>query len=216
MGRFLALFILSFHFSSILGQPFIEDIRAFKKEDSLSLAGKCDILLIGSSSFTNWRDVGEYFPSYHIINRAFGGSTLLDQKRYVDDVVFPYTPKHILIYCGENDIANDIAVNGDTVFFRFQDLYHTVRRRMPTVKISYVSMKPSPSRFHLFHHYTIGNDKIKEFLTLQKNASFIDVGPSMLTIDGQPNKNIFLEDMLHMNSEGYKLWKQVILPYLSP
>src|SRR5689334_21758852 len=75
---------------------FWNDIQAFKKQDSAHFPGTNKILFVGSSSFTNWKDVLDYFPAYPIINRVFGGSTLLDQIRYVKDVVFPYKPKQVI------------------------------------------------------------------------------------------------------------------------
>jgi hypothetical protein len=45
---------------------------------------------VGSSSFTKWTDVQNYFPDHPIINRGFGGSTLLDVMMYAGDVILPY------------------------------------------------------------------------------------------------------------------------------
>ena len=36
----------------------------------------------------------------------------------------------------------------------------------------------------------------------------------MLEKDGKPMKNIFIEDQLHMNAYGYKIWQKLILPHL--
>jgi lysophospholipase L1-like esterase len=36
----------------------------------------------------------------------------------------------------------------------------------------------------------------------------------MLNNDGTPNKDIFGKDMLHMNADGYAIWKKMIQPYL--
>ena len=66
---------------------FWNDIQNFKRQDSTSLPPKNAILFIGSSSFTKWTDVQNYFPDYAIINRGFGGSTLLDQIRYEKDII---------------------------------------------------------------------------------------------------------------------------------
>lgn len=63
------------------------------------------MLFVGSSSFTKWTDVQNYFPGYKIINRGFGGYSLPDVIRYADNIVFPYHPKQIVNYCGENDLA---------------------------------------------------------------------------------------------------------------
>ena len=101
--------------------PFWKDIQNFKKQDSISFPPKNAILLIGSSSFTKWTDVQDYFPGYTIINRGFGGSILLDQIRYANDIIFPYQPKQIVIYCGENDLASSDSVTAQMVFDRFKE-----------------------------------------------------------------------------------------------
>ena len=68
--------------------PFAADIAAFKKQDSIQFPAKHQILFIGSSSFTKWKTVQQDFPDYKILNRAFGGSTLVDVIRYVASVIF--------------------------------------------------------------------------------------------------------------------------------
>ncbi len=194
--------------------PFHSEIESFKKQDSLNFPPSKAILFIGSSSFTKWTDVQDYFPGYPIINRGFGGSSLPDVIRYVDDIIFPYDPKQIVIYCGENDLAASDSVTANTVFSRFTQLFDLIRNRMPQVPIDFVSLKPSPSRAHLKKKMEAANIMIKDFLNNKKNASFIDVYPAMLSADGTPMTDIFIEDNLHMNARGYAIWKRIILPYL--
>src|SRR2546423_1259064 len=79
--------------------PFYDDIQIFKKQDSTNSPPLHAILFVGSSSFHLWTDVQSYFPNYTIINRGFGGSSLTDVIRYAEDIVFPYHPKEIVIYC---------------------------------------------------------------------------------------------------------------------
>ncbi len=193
--------------------PFWNDIQNFKKQDSVSFPPKNAILLIGSSSFTKWTDVQGYFPGYTIINRGFGGSTLLDEIRYVNDIVFPYQPKQIIIYCGENDLASSDTVTAPMVLDRFKQLFQMIRDKTEA-PIAYISMKPSPSRRHLFPKMREGNQLIKDFLATQKNTAFIDVHQKMLGPIGEPISEIFLDDSLHMNAKGYAIWKKEIEPYL--
>jgi lysophospholipase L1-like esterase len=193
--------------------PFWNDIQNFKKQDSVSFPPKNAILLIGSSSFTKWTDVQDYFPGYTIVNRGFGGSTLLDEIRYVNDIVFPYQPKQIIIYCGENDLASSDTVTAAMVFDRFKQLFQMIRGKTEA-PIADISMKPSPSRRHLFPKMRQGNQLIKDFLATQKNAVFIDVHQKMLNTLGEPFPEIFLSDSLHMNAKGYAIWQKEIQPYL--
>lgn len=202
--------VLSFH----SGKAFYKDIQDFKAADSVKMPPANAILLIGSSSFTYWRDVSAYFPGYTILNRGFGGSTLSDLIRYQDFIIYPYKPKQVLIYCGENDFASSDSVDVTMVVNRFKQLFWDIRVRLPKVPISYVAMKPSPSRYRLLPKYIEGNRQIRAFLATQKLTSFIDVFPAMLGPDGRPIGKLFTADSLHMNAEGYAIWQKIIRPYL--
>lgn len=194
--------------------PFAADIHQFKENDRLNPPPQDAILFIGSSSFTLWQDVQDYFPQFSIINRGFGGSTLTDQIRYADQIVFPYLPRQIVIYCGENDLANNDTVTGEMVSERFIELFNMIRSELPDTKITYISMKPSPSRWHLAEKFIHGNQGIREFIESKPHASFVDIWGLMLDDNDQPDQDLFLEDMLHMNRKGYAIWKQAIEPEL--
>ena len=195
-------------------QPFINEIKAFRKADSLTTPPKNVVLLVGSSSFTKWKDVQDYFPAHTMLNRGFGGSSLTDLIFYANDVLLKYKPKQILIYCGENDIAGSSTVTADTVFERFKTVYSTIRSKFKKVPIAFISMKPSPSREKYADVMQKGNALIKLFMEQQKRASYIDVYSSMLDANGKALTHIFIADKLHMNAEGYKIWQGVIAPYL--
>jgi lysophospholipase L1-like esterase len=194
--------------------PFWQDILKFKVQDSLRKPPVHPVLLVGSSSFTKWTDVQNYFPGYTILNRGFGGSTLPDLIRYEKDVIFRYHPKQIVIYCGDNDVASSDTITGETVFKRFVQLFADIRKEYSNVPVAFVSIKPSPSRWHLKDKDIAANNLIKDFLKKQKHASFINVWDAMLGADGKPNQEIFIEDNLHMNTKGYAIWQKIIQPYL--
>ena len=201
---------------SAQGAPFLEEVQAFKKLDSIHPPVKNAILLIGSSSFTRWVDVQDYFPNFPIVNRGFGGSTLPDVIHYAEEVIFPYAPKQILIYCGENDLSSADSVTATMVFNRFKQLFQIIRTRLPKVSVAFVSMKPSPSRERLRPKMVEGNNLIKNYLKKKKNTEFIDVYSKMFDLNGIVMKDIFIKDNLHMNAKGYAIWQKIIAPYLLP
>ena len=197
-------------------QPFYQDILAFRQTDSLQAPEPGSILLIGSSSFTMWKDVTDYFPGYNLINRGFGGSTLLDLLRYAPDIITPYQARQIIVYCGENDLAADSAANGKTVYHRWLRLYGWIREHQPGVPVAFISLKPSPSRRHLWHPMREANRLIRNFLRTQEKAQYIDVYNRMMDARGQVRGDIFIADSLHMNARGYRIWQKAIAPYLLP
>jgi lysophospholipase L1-like esterase len=212
--KILVVLLLVFGFVKAQNAPFYSEIQQFKKQDSIHFPPKHAILFLGSSSFRKWEDVQKYFPGYTIINRGFGGSTIPDAIHYLNDIVFPYEPKQVVIYEGDNDLASSDKITSDSVLNRFEKLFSLIRNHLPNTSIAFVSIKPSPSREKLMPEMQEANSMIKKFLKDKKNAAFIDVYHAMLNKDGTPNKNLFIEDELHMNAKGYAIWKRIIQPYL--
>ena len=208
------LFLFACSLQNALAQAFKEDIISFKKQDSIHFPARNAILFVGSSSFTKWTDVQNYFPGIKIINRGFGGSSLPDVIRYADDIIFPYHPKQIVIYCGENDLAANDTVSAQMVYQRFKELFLIIRKKMPWVPVAFVSLKPSPSRKHLWPKMVTANQLIKNYLTTKRKTAFIDVYHKMFNKDGTVIKDIFIEDDLHMNAKGYAIWQKAMKPYL--
>lgn len=215
MKYFLTLLAVIALTNKIVAQPpFYNEIQAFKRQDSLQPPPQQAILFVGSSSFRKWTDVQSYFPKYTIINRGFGGSALPDVIHYANEIIFPYKPKEIVIYCGENDFAADSSITADTVFNRFKKLYGMIRSEMQTVPVVYISIKPSPNRRKYWTKMIKANKEIKNYLARQPHASFVNVFDLMLNNHNQPKPEIFESDSLHMNAKGYAIWQKAIQPYL--
>lgn len=205
-------FLLPFALKAGPGPAYWNDIQAFRNADSIAFPAPDGILFVGSSSFTKWTDVKDYFPGYPIINRGFGGSTLADVIRYVYDIVLPYQPKQVVVYCGDNDLAHDVTK--EEVVLRFKTLFGMIRTNLPHARIDFVSIKKSPSRATHFADIDFVNHSIARFMKQQHNADYIDVSTGMLDAHGKPREELFLPDMLHMKPAGYEIWKTAMLPYL--
>ncbi len=193
---------------------FYDEIQSFKKQDSAAMPAKNSILFVGSSSFRMWTTIKDDFRMHSVINRGFGGSSLTDVIRYADEIIFPYQPAQVVIYCGENDLAASDTVTAQIVFDRFQQLFNMIRKQFPETAVAFVSIKPSPSRAHLLPKVIAANTLIKDFLKAQTKAAYIDVFSAMVDQQGNPKPDLFVDDKLHMNQKGYAIWVEIIGPYL--
>ncbi|MGY3054930.1 lysophospholipase L1-like esterase [Pedobacter sp. UYEF25] len=209
---FTLLFSFSLHAQQTANAPFQAEINAFKAADKSSMPSKGGILFIGSSSLRKWTDLEKVYADYHAINRGFGGSTLLNAIYFADDIIFPYQAKQIIVYSGENDIAE--GASAEITEDRFEILFDIIRKKMPKVPIAFISIKPSPSREKFMPEFLYANALIKTFLAKQSKTDFINVYNNMLMADGKPMPNIFLDDNLHMNQKGYDIWIKAITPFL--
>lgn len=208
------LFVSAYTARPVFAQqrPFYHEILSFKKQDSINPPPRNAVLFIGSSSFTMWKDVQEYFPNQPIINRGFGGSSLTHLIHYFNDIVTPYSPRKVVVYCGENDLT-DTLVTPAKVLQRFTGLFKLIRAHYPNVQVLYISIKPSPSRRSLMARMELSNQLIRMFLKKQRKTKFINVYNDML-VNGRPDPTLFLRDSLHLNAKGYALWKTKLEPHL--
>lgn len=192
---------------------FWDDVQTIKKYDQMYKPPVKPILFVGSSSIRKWDDLTQVFAKYNVLNRGIGGAVTNDITFYLKDVVFPYHPRQIVLYVGENDLPNE-KTTPDSVLNRTITLYKSIRATLPNTPILYISIKPSPSRAAFKEKSIAANALIKAFLSKESNTKFIDVYSLMLTKKGDLRPELFVEDMLHMNAAGYAIWKKAVEPHL--
>jgi lysophospholipase L1-like esterase len=200
----LLLFVVS-SFAIAQEKPFWNEINAFVKQDSINKPKDDVVLFVGSSSFRLWKDVKTDLNNENILNRAFGGATLLDMIFYKDKNLLNYYPSKIVMYCGENDVASSNKVDGKVVFKRFKKLYKIIRKKYPDVPLVFVSIKPSILRWSMKDRMIDANKRISRFLSHKKQTTFVNIWDAMLE-NGEPKNDIFIQDNLHMNAKGYAIW----------
>jgi lysophospholipase L1-like esterase len=191
---------------------YFDDVQTIKKYDQMYQAPAHPIVFVGSSSIRKWDGLQVAFGNYNIINRGIGGAVTNDIAFYLNDIVFPYEPRQIVIYVGENDLP-DVRATADTILNRTKKLYKMIRAKLPTAPIAYISMKPSPSRDQYQEKAKAANTLIRNFLSKEENTDFIDIFSPMIK-DGKSRPELFVEDMLHMNAKGYAIWEAAVRPYL--
>jgi lysophospholipase L1-like esterase len=194
-------------------RPFWDEIQQFRHRDSLSMPQKHGIVFLGSSSVRKWVNAEANFKEYNVINRGFGGSTLAQAADYVNYLVFPYEPRQVVIYSGENDIAID-KIDAEATLDRLKNLVSKIRDSLPNVPIVFLSIKESPSRTAFREVVLQANSLIKDYLSKLPNARYLDVNAKMLDANGATRPELFQDDMLHMKPEGYVIWERELKPYL--
>ena len=86
---------------------FESQVRAFEREDLRTPPPRGAIVTVGSSSMRMWNaTVAEDLAPLTLIARGFGGSTMNDAAFYADRLVTPYHPRAVILYEGDNDLAD--------------------------------------------------------------------------------------------------------------
>lgn len=189
-------------------------IAAFAASDREKPPSADGVLFVGSSTIRMWSSLAQDFRQVPvIINRGFGGSTMADCDHFARDLVTRYRPKQVLVYAGDNDLAE--GRTPQQVLASFTNFARVVRTELPGTRISYISIKPSPSRASLLPKIREANGLIGAYVSTLGNADYIDIFTPMLAADGNPRPELFRADQLHMNDVGYAVWQSVIASHIT-
>jgi lysophospholipase L1-like esterase len=186
-------------------------IQAFEEQDRKQAPEPGGVLFLGSSSIRLW-DTAKDFADSKIINRGFGGSQIADSVHYADRIAIPYKPRLIVFYAGDNDIA--AGKSADEVLADFKAFTSKIHASLPETRIAFIAVKPSPMRWKFFDTQCRANEMVRELVKSERRLSYIDVVKPMLGDDGQPRRELFKKDNLHLNDEGYRLWTRLVKPFL--
>jgi lysophospholipase L1-like esterase len=165
----------------------------------------------GSSSIRMWSDLAFDLHDPRAVNLGFGGSTLEACGYFFKRLIPPVHPVSLVVYAGDNDLGDGRPP--EQVLGFFQVLADEVERLPSAISFGFVSIKLSPVRTGLRKQIVCANRLIQEEIARRPQAYYIDVCEAMLDASGQPRRELFLEDGLHLSRAGYRLWAQLLEPY---
>ena len=193
---------------------FAEEIAEFATADRLHFPRPGGVVFVGSSSIRMWPHLAADFPGVNVIQRGFGGSELSDVVYRAPRIVIPYKPALVILYAGDNDLAN--GRSPQDVLSRFKSFVGLVHGALPRTRIAFVSIKPSLARVSLLGQMKDANALVRKYIDGRPGLTYVDVFTPMLTATGQPRPELLAADSLHMNAAGYSLWRRRLSPLVTP
>ena len=211
---FTSLFALLLVFS-LSAQDYKTAVRNFAEEvtkfEALTVQEGPVVVFTGSSSVRLYKNVTALSDQIEILNTGFGGSTAFGLLTYLEETVLRFKPKQVFIYEGDNDIA--AGRTNATIIAHLNSIFQRIWRELPETEIVFIAAKPSPLRWEKHEQYEALNAAIERMAKRDKRLSYADVYSVMLNGD-TVREDIFIQDRLHMNEQGYALWDEVIRPML--
>jgi lysophospholipase L1-like esterase len=186
------------------------EIAQFEAADRINPPAPGGVVFVGSSSIRMWPNLQADFPGVNVLQRGFGGSELADAVYFAPRIVLKYRPRLIVLYAGDNDIAN--GKSPQAVFRDYTNFVSLVKRDLPETRIAFISIKPSASRWGLVDKMRDANALIRDYIAKDPRQTYVDVFTPMLGANGSPRDELFLEDKLHMTPAGYAIWRNLLTP----
>jgi 2-keto-4-pentenoate hydratase/acetyl esterase/lipase/lysophospholipase L1-like esterase len=215
-----ALLILALTATAVSAQTpapenrFEKQVLAYEAADRTEAPPPGAILLAGDSQFFRWKTVREDLSGYTVVNRGIDSFQTSDLLHYTERLVLPHKPRMIILHVGGNDVHN--GKTPERVLADFQTFVAKVHAMQPGVPIAWSSITPGPGRWDEADRRKAANQLLKDYIATQPGLHFIDLWDAMLTADGKPREDIWVEDRVHPNHAGYLIRVGIMRPLLGP
>jgi GDSL-like lipase/acylhydrolase family protein len=198
----------------VLAQGWEPAIRDFEDQDRAHPPGPGCIVFTGSSSFRFWDTLVSDMKPLDVINRGFGGSEFSDLDQYANRIVVAYRPRAVVVYEGDNDLAQGSSKTPQMVANDFRKFVQIVHGALPDTWIYIVSIKPSRLRWKQWPSMKEANELMQDYALTQPKVQFIDVATPMFDANGNLPGDLFKPDGLHPTARLYAMWTAIIKPIL--
>ncbi|PZV85558.1 lysophospholipase L1-like esterase [Algoriphagus aquaeductus] len=191
--------------------PFENEVKQISaKYDSLGWKAGSTVFT-GSSTIRMWSNLEETFPQENLINTGFGGSKAADLERHLFPLVIKFEPARVFIYEGDNDIWAGVEVA--EILTSLDNIVTRIHLINPEVEIYLIGAKPSPLRWEKKANYQIFNQKLSEYCLAKEKVEYVDTWKAFINSDGKPRPELYIQDQLHLNQDGYLIWGEIFKPY---
>ncbi len=169
------------------------------------------VLIMGSSTMDYWSDWQTDIGGRLGYNVGIGGTIVEDWLYAYDKLVKPFDPSVILVYLGGNNI-NNMGHTGAYAESLMEKLLSQMHADFPQAEIYYIYSMAVPSCYKGGKfNYEYGRF-IEEMKTLVEKTEWLNGIDTFgdLTRDGEAKKELYRNDGIHLNADGYDLFAQII------
>ncbi|AFZ19816.1 GDSL-type esterase/lipase family protein [Allocoleopsis franciscana] len=169
---------------------------------------EADIVFLGDS-ITDACEWQELFKNVRIKNRGISGDTTKGILNRIHEVV-ESQPQKIFIMIGINDLTKGSSI--DETFNNYQDLLNILQKESPKTKVFVQSVLPVNNQKYpnigVNNNIINLNNRLRD-LAQKLSFNYIDLFSDFLDSNNQLDAQ-YTTDGIHLNGQGYLLWKGLI------
>jgi lysophospholipase L1-like esterase len=199
---------------SVLAQGWEPAIRNFEEQDKAHPPKPGCIVFAGSSSFRFWDTLSSDMKPLNVINRGFGGSEFSDLDQYATRIVIAYHPSAVVVYEGDNDLAEGSSKTPEMVAGDFRKFVQIVHAALPDSWIYILAIKPSKLRWNQWPQMKAANKLMQGYAATEERVQYIDIATPTFDANGNLPRDLFKADGLHPTAKLYAIWTSIIKPIL--
>lgn len=167
--------------------------------------GRGNSIMFGSSTIRKF-DADRLLECGNWENRGIGTAGIPNIQNYLRLPLKRWSPKWILVYGGDNDVARD-RLNAEQTIALHDELNTELLERFQQATLLLLEIKPSPKRQQHHESYREINAHLASFAEEAPRALYVSSQWEEIVSSGQ---QVFQDDGVHLNEAGNKIMAQSI------
>lgn len=186
----------------------VEQFRSYPNSEN-------DLIFLGNSitARNHWEELLQ-MPAAR--NRGISGDTTFGILERLDEITEGH-PKKIFILIGINDISRNFT--DEIIIENYKKILRRINKESPLTRIYVQTILPVNATFGVYkNHYgkddhILGINNFLREMNKEKGLTLIDLHDHFLDANNHLDAK-YTEEGLHLNANGYKLWADLLKPYL--
>lgn len=166
------------------------------------------VVMLGDSITENaiWDEI---YPDLPIRNRGIGGDTTTGVLARLSQIT-EGKPTKLFLAIGTNDLTHG-PKDRKVSYAQYREIVSRIQKASPSTDIFLLSLFPRSAYFR---------SQVEEFnseigvIASEMNVEYVDLYPSFISEDGSMRSELSADE-LHLNGEGYLLWKSLLIEQMS-
>jgi len=188
-----------------------DDIQKLEKRNAEEAMPDDSLLFFGSSSIRRWDTMGVDMVPFPSINRGYGGAKYVDMVLFADRILSTKNYRSLVMFAA-NDVSGKDKPNStpEEVSVAILEIIRISKSHRPDAPIFIIEVTPTLAREQVWDKTRQINAALREVALSTPNTWFITTAERYLNPDGSIKGQYFVEDKLHLNADGYKVWASII------
>ena len=187
-----------------------DDISKLEARDECEPDPADAVLFVGSSSIRRWQALAIDMTPYRTIQRGYGGAKYSDLAVYAERLICPHDYRALVIFVGNDVSGKPTDHTPEQVEQLVKHVVRVAQRHRPQSPVLLIEVTPTEKRWAVWPKIRAVNARLREIALATPHTYFLPTAGHFLRPEGTPRSELFGEDKLHLNSQGYGLWSQLI------
>lgn len=172
------------------------------------------IVFVGDSITEGWRTLEQDFADLgvKVANRGIGGDTTPNLVYRLQDDVLSLHPRALVILIGTNDLGENTAP--ELIASNIRELHRRIRAAYPKIPLAWCLVMPRTGDKEYPERIRALNALITDFAKSDPLLTLVDTYTPLAQPDGTSKPEDYSKDRLHLNPNGYTVWRAAVHPVL--